>query len=289
MTIGQVYTFLLTELKAKFAYEEAKVMVVSLLEHHLQLTKARIMLQFSTEVPDNSLPPLAKAMDDLLNHKPLQYVLGKAWFHDAEYIVNQHVLIPRPETEMMVDSIINELKAITPDINFPLRILDIGTGSGCIAVTLKNHFPDYMVYAMDFSEEALQVARQNAINNRADVVFYNADILVEETLEGLPSFDIIVSNPPYVLEKEKALMAPNVLNYEPKDALFVPDNDPLLYYRAIAHFASSSLRPRGYIYLEVNENYAEEVKSLYLEHQFTHVQVLKDLSGKDRYVQCQSN
>ena len=98
-----------------------------------------------------------------------------------------------------------------------------------------------------------------------------------------------MSNPPYVLEEEKALMAPNVLNYEPKDALFVPDNDPLLYYRAIAHFASSSLRSQGYIYLEVNENYAEEVKSLYLEHQFTHVQVLKDLSGKDRFVQCQSN
>ncbi|MBK7029400.1 MAG: peptide chain release factor N(5)-glutamine methyltransferase [Bacteroidales bacterium] len=289
MTIGQVYTHLLTELKAKFAYEEARVMVISLLEHHLQMSRARIMMQFSIEVPDNNLPPLAKALDDLINNRPLQYVLGKTWFFDSEFIVNPHVLIPRPETELLVENIINELKTITADINFPLRVLDIGTGSGCIAITLKNHFPDFLVYAMDVSEEALQVARNNAQINKADVAFYLADILVEETLDGLPLFDIIVSNPPYVLESEKKWMKKNVLEHEPKEALFVPDAHPLLYYEAIAKFASSFLRPQGYIFLEINENYGDAVKSLYLDHKFLDVQVLKDLSDKDRYVHCKNN
>ena len=156
--------------------------------------------------------------------------------------MNKHVLIPRPETEEMVQSIINELKMIVVDINFPLKILDIGTGSGCIAVTLKNYFPEMVVFAMDVSEEALQVARINAQNNRSDLVFCQADIFDFETLEGLHELDIIISNPPYVLEMEKSLMKRNVLDYEPQLALFVPKNDPLIFYRAIGKFARKRLK-----------------------------------------------
>ncbi len=289
MTIGQVYTYLLSELKASFTYEEAKTMVFSLLEHHLQISKARVMIQFNREVPDISLPAISRSLDELMAHKPLQYVLGRAWFMNLEFKVNEHVLIPRPETEELVQSIIQDLNTVVVDANFPLKILDIGTGSGCIAVTLKNLFPELMVFGMDNSEEALQLARVNAMNHRADVIFVNSDILVEETWDGLPAFDVIVSNPPYVLENEKKLMQRNVLDFEPAEALYVPDEDPLLYYKAIARFASFNMRPKGFLYLEINENFGDEVKSLYLAHQFEDVRVVKDMSDKDRFVHCRNN
>jgi release factor glutamine methyltransferase len=289
LNIGQVYTHLLTELKAVFAYEEAREMAFRLLEHHLQISRAKVMVQFSTEIPDSSLPPLALAMDELLAHKPLQYVLGKVQFLEGEFLVNKNVLIPRPETEELVQSVVKELKTVVTDVNFPLKIIDIGTGSGCIAITIKNHFPDTIMFALDISEDALQVARTNAQNNRADVVFCQADILDFESLEGLPEFDIIISNPPYVLEKEKSLMQKNVLDYEPAEALFVPDNKPLLFYEAIADFASQYLRPGGYIFLEINESYGEELKSLYLKLGLKQVEIVKDLSGKDRFLHCRSN
>jgi len=289
LTIGQVYTHLLTELKAAFAYDEAREMALRLLEHHLQISRAKVMVQFKIEIPDSSLPPLALAMEDLLAHKPIQYVLGKTQFLEGEFIVNQHVLIPRPETEELVQSVISELKTVVADINFPMKILDIGTGSGCIAVSLKNCFPDMVVFAMDVSEDALQVARANALNNKADLVFCQADILDFETLEGLPVFDIIISNPPYILEREKNLMQKNVLDYEPAQALFVPDDNPLLYYEAIADYADLSLRPGGYIFLEINESFGEELKSLYLKHGFNNVEIVKDLFGKDRFLHCKSN
>jgi release factor glutamine methyltransferase len=289
LTIGQVYTHLLTELKASFSYDEAREMALRLLEHHLQISRTKVMVQFSTEIPDNSLPPLALAMEDLLANKPLQYILGKTQFLDNEFIVNEHVLIPRPETEELVQSVIDELKNVVIDINFPVKILDIGTGTGCIAISLKNYFPDMHVFALDVSEEALEVARTNAQNNRVEVAFYQADILNFETLEGFPEFDIIISNPPYVLEREKKQMQKNVLDYEPKEALFVPDDQPLLFYEAIADFANMNIRPGGYIFLEINESFGEEVKSLYLKHGFTGVEIIKDLSGKDRFLRCRSN
>lgn len=289
MTIGEVYTHLLNELKAKYAYEEARAMVFGLLEHHLQITKARIMVQFNIEVPDITLPPLALALDDLLADKPLQYVIGKAWFMNQEYLVNEHVLIPRPETEELVQIVITAVDSLLNEHPYPLKILDIGTGSGCIAIALKSHYPEISLYALDNSDAALAVARENAQNHRAEVYFYQADILREETLEGLPPMDILVSNPPYVLEKEKSAMKPNVLNHEPPDALYVPDVEPLLYYKAIAAYAAENIRPGGLIFLEINEMFGDEVKSLFLSHKFKDVRVEKDLSGKDRFLLCHSN
>ena len=247
------------------------------------------MIQFSIEIPDSSLPPLALALDDLLTHKPLQYILGKAQFLELEFVVDKHVLIPRPETEELVQSAIHELRTVVTDINFPFKLIDIGTGSGCIAITLKNFFPDMVAFALDVSEDALQVARINAQNNRAEVVFCQADILDPETLEGLPEFDLIISNPPYILEKEKNQMQKNVLDFEPAIALFVPDDQPLVYYEAIADFANQNLRTGGYIFLEINESFGEEVKLLYLKHGFQNVEVIKDLSGKDRFLHCRKN
>jgi release factor glutamine methyltransferase len=288
LTLGQLYTHLLSELKSIYPYEEARSVVFSLLEHYLQVSKAKVMLQFNFEVPDLSLPPLAKAMEDLLNHKPLQYIIGKTWFLDGEFKVNNHVLIPRPETEEMVKSIIDHFDSITGEYSYPPRVIDIGTGSGCIAITLKNHFPEFPVVALDISEDALQVARTNALNHKADVAFWHADLFDPEAVDGLSVFDVIVSNPPYVLESEKKLMQRNVLDYEPAAALFVSDQDPLIYYKAIAEFASINLRPGGHIYLEINENFGDQVKSLYLTSGFVEVEIRKDLSGKDRFLYCKS-
>ncbi|MBK7212048.1 MAG: peptide chain release factor N(5)-glutamine methyltransferase [Bacteroidales bacterium] len=288
MTIGQLYTHLLSELKAIYPYEEARSIVYILMEQYLQVSKAKVMMRFGFEVPDSSLPPLAKAMEELLEHKPMQYIMGKSWFLEGEFKVNQNVLIPRPETEELTNLIIEELNSLTIDSNFPLKILDIGTGSGCIAITLKNHFPEMSVFAVDLSEEALSLARINALDHKADVIFIHADILDQQTLDDLPSFDVIVSNPPYVLESEKKLMQQNVLKFEPHSALFVPDADPLRYYKAIDEFASYKLRPGGYIFLEINERFGEEVKLLYLKSGFRKVDTLKDLSSKDRFVICRS-
>jgi release factor glutamine methyltransferase len=247
------------------------------------------MIQFDLVVPDQSLPAMARALEELLNNKPLQYVLGKARFLEAEFIVNQHVLIPRPETEELTKIVIDELDSQIDSFNYPMKLIDIGTGSGCIAITLKNHFPEFSVVGLDKSDETLEVARMNAANLKAEVSFWHADLFDPEAVDGIYLFDVIVSNPPYVLESEKKQMHPNVYQYEPAGALFVPDSDPLIYYKAIAEFSAINLRPNGYLFLEINEKFGDQVKSLFLNAGFINVEIRQDLSGKDRFLICRSN
>jgi release factor glutamine methyltransferase len=222
------------------------------------------------------------AVKQLKQQRPVQYILGKADFYKLQFVVNEQVLIPRPETEELVDLIIRELKQTNaPDI------LDIGTGSGCIAITLKKNLPAATVAALDVSEGALKVAMQNAVSNQVAVSFFQQDILKTNTLPEavFRQFDCIVSNPPYICISEKKEMDKNVLEHEPHLALFVPDEDPLLFYKAIADFALNHLKPKGKLYFEINAAYGLETKQMLEKKGFKNVILISDLNNKNRILQ----
>lgn len=218
----------------------------------------------------------------LLEHKPVQYVLQEAWFCGLPFYVDGSVLIPRPETEELVETIVQDWQPLN---DHTLSILDIGTGSGCIAVTLKKKLAHAAVYAMDISQEALRIAEKNAIMNSAAIVPLLHDILNFKPTEPLPLFDIIVSNPPYIAQQESEEMHVNVLLFEPHLALFVPDDDPLLFYKAIADFSLHYLkRGTGKLYFEINESLGDEVAQMLAAKGFHNIQVKKDLQQKNRIV-----
>ena len=221
----------------------------------------------------------ARRLDDimqrLLRFEPLQYIEGKVHFHGRDFRVGPGVLIPRPETEELVEQI---RKEACPGAH----LLDIGTGSGCIAVTLALEVPGAHVEAWDVSAEALTVARDNSLRLGAHVDFRQCDVLTCQT-EKEAVFDIIISNPPYVTESERAALSPNVLLYEPAEALFVPDDDPLLFYRHIAQLGQKLLRPGGKLYFEINQAFGQETACLLQEQGYTDIRIGKDLSGNDRF------
>lgn len=223
-------------------------------------------------------------------NEPLEYVFNSAQFIDIELYTNSNVLIPRPETEELALKICGDIKSRLQSNNRvgdnSLSILDIGTGSGCIPVYLAKNFPDCNYYAVDISNAALATARSNAERHGCNIHFVKADILNCKDGSELESLkvDIIVSNPPYVLESEKALMQPNVLDYEPDTALFVPDDDPLKFYRAISNFAAGHLNNGGKLYFEINEKFGAETAQLMRSCGFQEVEVVQDLFGKDRFV-----
>jgi release factor glutamine methyltransferase len=226
-----------------------------------------------------------KLLDDyaeqLLKHTPIQYVLHKAWFAGMPLYVDNNVLIPRPETEELVHWIAN--------LDKPLKILDIGTGSGCIPIALKAKHPEWQVHALDVSAGALEVAKRNAIGQRTEVEFHLADMLDREAWKLLPMFDIIVSNPPYIRKSEAASMNANVLAFEPHTALFVPDDDALLFYKTIADFAIEHLHPDGLLFFEINEALGTGVCNLLSAKRFKNIELRKDLQGKDRMVKATKN
>lgn len=210
------------------------------------------------------------------NENPIQQILGKADFYGLKFYVNEHVLIPRPETEELVDLIIKENKDFNP------AILDIGTGSGCIPISLRKNIPNAMVSSIDVSEKALEVAKKNAEWNQVEINFILDDILNPSKEIAPNSFDIIVSNPPYIRISEKEEMSNNVLKYEPHLALFVYNDDPLLFYKKIADVALKGLKPQGKIYFEINENFGAECKQMLENKGFKNVVLVKDLSNKNR-------
>lgn len=216
----------------------------------------------------------------LLRREPIQYILGSAHFFDFVLKVSSFVLIPRVETEELVHHIIDENK------NFSGKILDIGTGSGCIAIALKRAFPQSDVHAIDVSEKALLVAEGNAHDNNAQIFFKKMNILDFENEEEQPRFDIIVSNPPYVRNKERETMDANVVNYEPSLALFVSDHDPLVFYRKIAEYAVLYLNEGGKLYFEINEGFGPEIVELLLLKGFQNIKLSMDFYEKDRFVEC---
>jgi len=269
-------------MSALFLDEEARAIADRLFEHYFLLSPIQRVLAASELAPDDKSEQMKIAVSKVLNHVPLQYVIGKAWFMDLEYDVNESVLIPRPETEEMVSLILKSISVIKSfrDID----ILDIGTGSGCIAISLKKNLPHSGVSAVDISKKAIAVAERNAFKNEVKVNFMNVDILDSSQWHMLPECNLIVSNPPYVTESEKLEMKPNVINNEPHTALFVPDDDPLLFYRSIMMFAKTKLIPGGTLWLEINEAFGQDVVSLFENEMFKERILLKDMFGKHRFV-----
>ncbi len=226
------------------------------------------------------LQELKKALDRLKNGEPWQYVIEKEWFYDLEFRVTPDVLIPRPETEELVHLILNDF----PE-NKELKVLDIGTGSGCIPVALKKNRTNWAVSACDISEKALELARYNAHSNQAEILFFRENILNPNFSELL--WDVIISNPPYIPQHEKSKMHANVLDFEPHEALFVSDDDPLLFYRRIGEYAQKHLTPYGILYFELNEFYAVETKELIKQLGFKNVEIVRDLMDKPRILKAE--
>lgn len=227
---------------------------------------------------ESELLDLRSVVKRLQTNEPVQYVLGKTEFYNCEILLNQHVLIPRPETEELVDLIVKS-------IDHELTILDIGTGSGCIPIALKKAKPPCQLIGLDISDEALDMAQKSAIMNEVDILFHQADILTND-LENLPQFDLIISNPPYVLESDKVDMSKNVLDFEPHLALFVPDHDPLRFYRRIAELGLSKLNPNGLLYFEIHEQFGHETLEMLNAFGYSNGEIIKDLQGKDRMVKA---
>ena len=226
---------------------------------------------------------LQNYLQQLLVQKPVQYVLNEAWFYKMKFFVNENVLIPRPETEELVEWIIKNVRRTTYDVR--CTILDIGTGSGCIPVSLKRELHNTNVTAIDVSEKALQVAKKNAESLNAKIDFLKIDFLNENNWKALPQFDIIVSNPPYIPFQEKEKLAKNVTAFEPDIALFVENKNPFIFYEKISTFAKSHLKQNGKIYVEVHEEYAENIKNIFENAGFIS-EIKKDIYGKERMVRA---
>jgi len=235
MTLANFKNKMKSTLSYIYESDELNSIFYLISEEYLQIPRSKILLADEIELDSNKEKLFLDALDRLISNEPVQYVLGKTTFMDLEFKVNSSVLIPRPETEELVRLMLKE------DLDGK-EILDIGTGSGCIAISLAKNLPNAKVSALDISEEALIVARENAKLNNVDIDFINADIF---DYQSDKKYDVIVSNPPYVRESEKALMKSNVVEYEPKQALFVADNNPLLYYKAILNFSKMSLNKNG--------------------------------------------
>ncbi|MEN9918784.1 MAG: peptide chain release factor N(5)-glutamine methyltransferase [Bacteroidota bacterium] len=232
----------------------------------------------STQIPLAQETQIDKIVQRLQTFEPIQYILGETEFYGLPFEVNEHVLIPRPETEELVALIVSENKGKQ------LRILDIGTGSGCIAIALKNQMPTSIIEGWDFSEKALELAKLNAEKNKVDVLFKQVDVFLNVAVSTY--FDIIVSNPPYVLDSEKQTMNVNVLDYEPHSALFVPNNKPLLFYDRIAMLASTLFEDEGKLYFEINQQKGSETCQMLHEKKFTNIELRKDISSNDRMVRA---
>ena len=258
---------------------EAKAVAMLLFEKLFGLSQTDVLMGKAEELEAADVQRLDKCVDRICGGEPVQYVLGKADFMGMELDVTPAVLIPRPETEELVNEVVNALA----DRKSP-RILDIGTGSGCIALAIKQLIPLAEVTAWDISPEALRVARNNAEQLGLDICFEQRDILSTNLSVMSEVFDLIVSNPPYICESEASAMEANVLDHEPHLALFVPDDDPLLFYRAISEFGREHLAEEGQIFFEVNRAYAEQVAELLQQKGYDKVQVVRDEYDNNRFV-----
>ena len=271
------------ELDAIYGENEVSSFFNILIEHHFDLPKYIVALDPDYVISKEDESLMFAALARLNNHEPIQYIIGETEFYGIPFNVNENVLIPRPETEELVDWIIKE--------SFDkkeLNILDIGTGSGCIAVSLAQNLPNTSVFAIDVSSEALELAKHNAESNNTEVAFLQCDILsnCNSVINKDLVFDIIVSNPPYVRHQEKRQMKPNVLNHEPHTALFVEDENPLIFYNAIVNFSLNRLKANGQLYFEINETFGSKICNLLKENEFTNIELRKDIFGKERMVKA---
>ena len=282
MEIKALKTHFFDSLKNIQDEQEIESFFFILTEYLHNLKRVDVALNPNFELSDAEVEKWNTILADLQQEKPIQYITGEAWFYGLRFEVNENTLIPRPETEELVEWILNSPITQHPT---PITILDIGTGTGCIPISLKANLPEANVSAIDVSEKALEVAKRNAASNKVEINFIQANILEVEDLNQ--HFDIIVSNPPYVRNLEKEEIKKNVLDYEPHLALFVEDTDALLFYRKIAQLALKNLAPNGLLFFEINQYLGKETVELLENLGFKNIELKKDIYGNDRMIRCE--
>ena len=278
MTIREMHSQYINALTPVYGGGEAAAITGLIFEHFLKLRPPDVFLKKEDHITFPGEQSFHEALQKLLQHMPVQQVTRNAWFYSLNFSVNEAVLIPRPETEELVHKAISFLKTVSSK-----KVLDVGTGSGCIAISIKKNVADADVTAVDISGAALNIAKQNALVNDVDVDFRMTDFLQEDRHHTLPVFDVIISNPPYIPVNEKELLDKNVTAFEPHIALFVPQNDPLIFYKKIKLFARDHLKENGKIFLEVHEEFAKETAAVFTTENYT-AEIKKDIPGKERMV-----
>lgn len=275
-----ITAFIREHLSSIYAPEEVRTLTYWIIEHVCGLSLAQQLSAKDSHLTPEQQMAIQRIISRLERHEPIQYVLGECSFYGLMFYVNPSVLIPRPETGELVEHILNNHRESN------LRLLDIGTGSGCIAITLAQKLLHARVSAIDISPEAIATAERNARRNGVEVHFQCVDLFDPQLMFHAP-FDLIISNPPYVRQSEKSEMSPNVLDYEPHTALFVPDDDPLLFYRCATRRAKEWLAPGGRLYFEINAALAEEMVALLREEGYSHVCTWRDMQGRERFAAAQ--
>ena len=283
MTIKEIYRDYLIQLQPIYSANEAMVITDWVFEKIAGVHRSELIKNPQQTLSSEINVQLDSCLADLLLHKPVQYIVGEAWFYKMKLIVNEQVLIPRPETEELVQLVIDHSgkeKIMPSKSGNKISILDIGTGSGCIAIAIKKNLPNAMLHAIDVSKESLLVAKENALLQKADIDFIEIDFLNESNWNQLPKVDIIISNPPYIPLKEKEILDKNVTQFEPHQALFVKDSDPFIFYEKIAIFGKTHLLCNGTIFVEIHEEYAKETAAIFeTDYQ---IETKKDIFGKQR-------
>lgn len=277
--ILDVFNHYKVKIQSAYSEKEAQSIMYLLFEYLFQLSRLEIFTKPDLRLSESEIVLLYDAVEQLNQNVPIQYIIGKTEFFGLPFLVNPSTLIPRPETEELVALILKSLHKTST------KMLDVGTGSGAIAISIKKQQPDAEVFACDISPDALKTAELNAELNHVDIHFFECDILSQ--IVALPdeiNFDMIISNPPYISISEKTLMRPNVTEYEPSSALFVPKEDPLIFYKAIANYALKKLLKDGKIFFEIHEKQGENVKCLLKSMGFQNISIKKDLFEKDRFV-----
>ncbi|MCD4730020.1 MAG: peptide chain release factor N(5)-glutamine methyltransferase [Bacteroidales bacterium] len=282
--IGDIRSYYSQKLFKFYDERETEIFIFMLIEEYSGISKLDIFINPEQTINESELLKIHFAVKDLMNYKPIQYILGKTEFYGFPILVNTNVLIPRPETEELVDWVVNDIGQ-----NQEYRVLDIGSGSGCIAIALKHALPILNIQAIDFSLGAIDLAEQNAKMNQADVSFYHINLLDKNEWGKLGYYDIIISNPPYVRHAEKSQMKKNVLNYEPESAVFVENNNPLIFYKSLAEFGLDHLNLNGSMYCEINQYLGDETYKLFKNLGFKDVQLKKDIKGNSRFVKAVEN
>ncbi len=277
MTLQDFKLKMISELSSIYEMDELNSILNLISEDYLKIPRSKILLADEIDLDESNQTLFLSALERLKTHEPIQYVLGKTSFMDLEFKVNNSVLIPRPETEELVRLMLKE------DLDGK-EILDIGTGSGCIAISLAKNLPNAKVTALDISSDALKVAKENAKLNNVSIEFINADIFEYKSDK---KYDLIVSNPPYVLESEKLLMKQNVLDFEPELALFVEDDDPLIYYYRIIKFSNINLFKDSLLFLEINDSYSQDL-TLRLNNYFYDSRLFKDFQNRFRFIRAKT-
>lgn len=286
MQVQEAFIKLRQELAALYDERESDQIAHWVIENITGYSRSARILHKTDLLSTAQESSFTQYLKELLQWRPVQYVLGEAWFAGMRFFVDERVLVPRPETEELVEEAKREIENRKSKVESlqPPRVLDVGTGSGCIAISLKKKKSEWEIWAVDLSTDALEVAKQNATSLAAEINFVQIDMLNEKSRADLPVFDIIISNPPYIPLKDKAEMRENVLLHEPHLALFVSDDDPLIFYKEIISFANTHLKPTGSLFFEIHEQLAEQVVSILSANNYDQILLKQDMQGRDRMI-----